>query len=222
MEAQALMALFHNPPLWERAAGFLWEPLSWIEAGHLQPLFPQLSLPVVQLPPVAQQYALERLGLAPFTHSFPVEDGSRFLLLELPTLTTLAQWLGALAYTCPLRSVMEGAQVRRLQRAFPGVYPEVLHALGWFLPELPRLQQAAETDEVPEKAVLERAGWRLLYAQLSHLPDALLRRLRLRFPPEMASLWEHPLVWKHRSEDILLLQRLLKRLAPGGYRLCCS
>ena len=76
MEAQALMALFHNPPLWERAAGFLWEPLGWIEAGHLQPLFPQLSLPVVQLPPVAQQYALECLGLAPLRTAFPWRMGA--------------------------------------------------------------------------------------------------------------------------------------------------
>ena len=175
----------------------------------------------IGLTPWARRFALERLGITPCVHTFPVADGSRVLLLDTEDLTRLAQWLGALAYTRPLRTLLQGESVRALQTALPGVYPECLHELGWFLPDLPRLQAVVSAEEMPTVEQLTCVGHRLLFAHLSHLPEPLLRRFQLRFSPEQLSAWKPLLSWRCSDADRVLLQRLLKRVSPGGYDLCC-
>ena len=214
-------SLVHHPQVWERASRFLWDPLQWVHPLHLQPLFPEEHVEVDRLTPWARRFTLERLGITPCVHTFPVADGSRVLLLDTEDLTRLAQWLGALAYTRPLRTLLQGESVRALQTALPGVYPECLHELGWFLPDLPRLQAVVSAEEMPTVEQLTCVGHRLLFAHLSHLPEPLLRRFQLRFSPEQLSAWKPLLPWRCSDADRVLLQRLLKRVSPGGYDLCC-
>ena len=217
----SLDTLFQNQPLWERASSFLWDTLRWVHPHYLQSLFPEDLFAVDQLPPRARRFAVERLGITPCVHAFPIADGSRFLLLDHAELTRLAQWLGALAYTRPLRTLLQGEAVRQLQTALPGVYPECLHELGWFLPDLPRLQAVIPSSSMPTPEEVEHVGRRLLFAHLSHLPEPLLRRFRLRFSPDQLARWGSLQQWPSSEADLVLLQRLLKRLSPEGYELCC-
>lgn len=217
----AMLRLCQNKPLWERAASFLWDTLHWVHPQRLSQLVPEMPLSFEKASPRLQRFAFVRLGITSCIHPFPVDDGSRFLLLDEVILRQLALWLGALAYTRPLRSVMKGDDVRHLKTAFPGIYPEVLHELGWFLPDLPRLQAVVKDDALPSPDALEQTGWQLLFAHLSHLPEALIHRFRLRFPLEMDTCWHIFPLWQTSPEHIVLLQRLLKRISLGGYDLCC-
>ena len=82
--------------------------------------------------PRVKRYVLDSLGVEPVFHTFPKEDGSRLLLLDGKTLESIVKWLGALSCADALRRVTDGATVRELKAALPGVYPEVFGYTMYF------------------------------------------------------------------------------------------
>lgn len=221
MNAEAWRTLAQHHPLWTEITRFLWDPLKGVDPDRLRTLFAPLTIDPEHLTPAARRTATQRLGITPYSHAFPTDDGSRFLLLSMETLTHLAQWLGALAHTKALRSIVEGERVRQLHHTLPHLYPTLLHELGWFMTDLPRLQSVVDTSAPPSIERLEAIGWKLLYAHLAHLPHPLLHRFRLRFPQRFNALFEEPLPWEHHASDILRLQRLLKRISAEDTQRCC-
>ena len=121
--------LVANKALWSRIRDFLWDFAPQVHPSWLG----DLGLPESLNGSVrAKNFLLAQLGVEPCFHTFPREDGSRLLLLSGATLESVAKWLGALACADALRRVTDGAVVRGLKAALPGVYPEVFRYLPYF------------------------------------------------------------------------------------------
>ena len=149
--------LVSNRLLWPLVRDFLWDFVpsiheSWIgglevwkfgsldvdkdksfEETNSKPLNLETSkLQNLQTSSRVKRYVLDSLGVEPCFHAFPKEDGSRLLLLDGETLESVVKWLGALVCTDVLRRVTNGATVRELKAALPGIYPEVLGYTMYF------------------------------------------------------------------------------------------
>ena len=242
-EARALVS---NQLLWPRVRDFLWDfaPsiheswIGWLEGGDEGPDGgdagrepsaaggrpsgnPSLRLPLsVSLremaSPFARRFLLDSLHVGPCFHAFSKEDCSRLLLLDGATLESVVKWLGALACADSLRRVTDGATVRGLRSALPGVYPEVFGYTAYFKSKVESLEV-----ESPDADMVVSAGWKILSSSLSHLPECLLRRLALKLPRRLG----HPDP-RLPAFDLRLstatLQLLLKLRFPEAYSLCFS
>ena len=117
--------------------------------------------------------------------------------------------LGALACAEDLRQVTDGATVRALKAALPGVYPEVFRIAPYF--HKWRLPETGGTEFTLE-------GFRLLMTALKRLPGPLLDRQRLRFPVALEAGF-FPL---DGEVGLDLVYRLLELQFPEEHSLCCS
>ena len=162
--------------------------------------------------PRVKRYILESLGVGPCFHTFPKEDGSRLLLLDGATLESIVKWLGALACTEVLRRVTDGATVRGLKAALPGVYPEVFSYTMYFGEFVSRRDAEAQGLQT----VVVEEGYTLLLSALSNVPSSLVSRLKFKLPKGLsvsASL---------REMKLSCIFKLLKLKFPEAYKLCCS
>ncbi len=181
-------SLIRNERLWPLVATFLWDFPTLLDPGRRADALAPLadSFPPEADPPRLRAYLMERLGLAPCFHDFPANDGSRLLLLPVQDYLLAATWIGALALEAPLRKVMDGAGVRALKTALPGVYPDLFRYAGYFHAWRDRLAAvaadapAASADKLAEH--IPTLGLRILATILRDLPQPLLDRQRLRFP----------------------------------------
>ena len=57
---------------------------------------------------------------------------NRMQLLDAETLRQIHLWLEALAHAQEWKTVVEGAKVRELKAAYPGIYPDVFRYLPYF------------------------------------------------------------------------------------------
>ncbi len=218
-------ALVGNAALWPHVRDFLWDfapqvHASWLDDASLVSRF--------ATSPRVKRLVLESLGIAPCFHAFPKEDGSRLLLLDAATLESLVRWLGALACAEELRKITDGATVKALKAALPGVYPEVFGYVAYFS-NLDFQRRGAETPRVEETVV--RAGHEVLSVALSGLPAALVSRLKFKFAKDsaFASLasrlvsedGREPLAARRAKAQAQVL-KLLKLKFPEAYLLCCS
>ena len=64
---------------------------------------------------------------------FPAKDSSRLKLLDEATRAAIGKWLEALAAADGWRRVVDGAKVRELQAAYPGIYPDVFRYTAYFV-----------------------------------------------------------------------------------------
>ena len=215
--------LVGDAALWPRMRDFLWDFAPSIHVSWLEEKFGSLEVwkfggeekhpsnPLtIQSSPRVKRFILESLGVEPFFHDFPKDDWSRLALLDGATLLEIAKWLGALACAESLRRVTDGAAVRGLKTALPGVYPEVFAYTAYFRGVAAKEAKGAE-DVVA-------AGMAALSGCLSALKPELLRRFQLKLPKELCGLCE-PGGEKTVSDDAL--SKLLKLKFPEAYRLCC-
>ena len=200
-EARALVA---DSALWPKVRDFLWDFAPQIHPSWLEVVAGR------ETSPRAKAWLLSSLGVSPCFHAFPKEDWSRLLLLDGATLESIAKWLGALACAESLRRVTDGAVVRGLKTALPGVYPEVFAYTAYFRGVAAKEAKGAE-DVVA-------AGMAALSGCLSALKPELLRRFQLKLPKELCGLCD-PGGEKTVSDDAL--SKLLKLKFPEAYRLCC-
>lgn len=199
--------------LWPRVRDVLWDfapqiHSSWLEGMANGPLgVLDMSSPRVKA------YVLAQLGVRPHLHVFPYDDWSRLLLLSGDTLLAICRWLGVLVCADRLRQVTDGATVRALKAAFPGVYPEAFGYCAYF----GRLKSA----EIPDGAVAAddvlAAGCRILLRLVAKLDDQLSMRFKLKLPKSLSSLEPMDI----EPSDIHL-SLLLKLKFPEAYNLCCS
>ena len=217
-EARDLVA---DQALWPRVRDFLWDFApsiheSWFD-GVVQLRVEELKVAGPRL----KSFVLGKLGVEPCFHTFPKDDGSRLLLLDGATLESLVKWLGALACADALRKVTDGATVRALKAALPGIYPEVFGFAAYFG------KWKVESGEWKVNGadagdMVVAVGRHILVSVLSSLPAQLLRRLELKLPKNtrisdgnLAS--EIPV----SIFNLQFVSKLLKLRFPEAYALCC-
>ncbi len=224
-EARELVA---DAALWPRVRDFLWDfaaqvHVSWLEGlDNLEGLEQRNDLALLDSPHV-KRHILETLGVEPCFHTFPKDDGSRLILLDGATLESLVKWLGALACSDALRKVTDGATVRALKAALPGVYPEVFGFAAYFGKwKIENGEWIIGKDDVPQISCL---GCRILFSVLSSLPAPLLRRLELKLPKnsqtsDAGTASEVP-DSQFSTFNFQFIAKLLKLRFPEACSLCC-
>ncbi len=222
-EARELVA---DAALWPRVRDFLWDfaaqvHVSWLEGlDNLEGLEQRNDLALLDSPHV-KRHILETLGVEPCFHTFPKDDGSRLILLDGSTLESLVKWLGALACADALRKVTDGATVRALKAALPGVYPEVFGFAAYFGKwKVESGEWKVNGVDAGDKVVA--VGNKILVSVLSSLPAQLLRRLELKLPKntrtsDADTASEIPA----NSFNFQFVSKLLKLRFPEAYALCC-
>ena len=205
IDMESARALVADQTLWPRVRNFLWD-----FAPQVHPSW--LDRQVGLSNPRVKAWVLKELGVEPCFHTFPKDDWSRLLLLDGATLESIAKWLGALACADALRRVTDGATVRELKAALPGVYPEVFGYTMYFREFVPRGD--AEAQSLQAEVVEEGAS--LLLSALSNLPAPLVARFKFKLPKgrcDSATL---------RGISLSSIFKLLKLKFPEAYKVCCS
>ena len=214
--------LVADSALWPRIRDFLWDFAPQVHASWIEELEAAAGeeggTPQTDVQSLAEgswrikSWMLSRLGVEPCFHAFPKGDWSRLLLLDGGMIESVATWLGALSCAGDLRKVMDGAAVRKLKAALPGVYPELFRYTAYFRAKVEGLKIGGP-DEIAG------VGWFMLQSYVKDLPEPMLRRLALKLPKRYSSL--QPSTFDFHPETFNL-QLLLKLRFPEAYSLCCS
>lgn len=64
--------------------------------------------------------------------AFPARDPSRLKLLDESTRLAVGMWIEAIVAAGEWRRIVDGAKVRELKAAYPGIYPEVFRYTAYF------------------------------------------------------------------------------------------
>lgn len=211
-DARKLVA---DAALWPRVRETLWDFAPQVHASWLEGLAGGPTGALDLASPRVKAYVLEQLGVKPHLHLFPKEDWSRLVLLPGATLLALCEWLGVLAYADTLRQVTNGATVRSLKAALPGVYPEAFGYCAYF-GRLKSAKVPLPEGETPADDVLA-AGYRMLLKVLAKLDGQLVTRFRLKLPKAFSGL--KPLDIDPKDVNLALLMKLK---FPEAYDLCYS
>ena len=229
-EARALVG---NAALWPRVRDFLWDFAgqvhpSWLEGLDNLELLEQRAqasgLANLDSPRV-KRYILESLGVEPCFHAFPKEDGSRLLLLDGATLEGIVRWLGALACAEELRRITDGATIRALKAALPGVYPDVFGYTAYFAFGSYLSHAETQSKQRLDESIV-RAGHEILFSIVANQSAALVSRFKLKLPKNLCGLCLSATLReteKSRGEiKFSAVLKLLKLKFPEAYSLCCS
>ena len=214
-EARALVA---DQALWPRVRDFLWDFASQVHESWLGGLVAPNYQTLLASPRV-KRHVLSSLRVTPCFHSFPKGDWSRLLLLDGATLEEIARWLGAVACAGDLRRVTDGATVRELKAALPGIYPDVFGYTMYFKGiDLAAKDAKSAKGRMSEDVV--STGLSIIVSLLDSLPEALSSRLEFKLPKGLCDLC----VLCGENERPALdaaVKRLLKLKFPEAYKLCC-
>ena len=214
-EARALVA---DQALWPRVRDFLWDFASQVHESWLGGLVAPNYQTLLASPRV-KRHVLSSLRVTPCFHSFPKGDWSRLLLLDGATLVEIAKWLGAVACAGDLRRVTDGATVRELKAALPGIYPDVFGYTMYFKGvDLAAKDAKSAKGRMSEDVV--STGLSIIVSLLVSLPEALSSRLEFKLPKGLCDLC----VLCGENERPALdaaVKRLLKLKFPEAYKLCC-
>ena len=213
--------LVSNRLLWPLVRDFLWDFVPSIHESWIGGLEGLEGWKFGSFPSRIKCHILSSLGVEPCFHTFPKDDGSRLLLLDGPTLESVAKWLGALACADALRRVTDGATVRELKAALPGIYPEVFGYTMYF-GSLEALKFGCLDDGKFGGADIEKVGCALMLQSLSSLPVPLMHRLKLKFPKGMTDMELPDLKTSKLPNLQTSIFKLLKLKFPEAYKLCCS
>ena len=214
-EARALVA---DQALWPRVRDFLWDFASQVHESWLGGLVAPNYQTLLASPRV-KRHVLSSLRVTPCFHSFPKGDWSRLLLLDGATLEEIAKWLGAVVCAGDLRRVTDGASVRELKAALPGIYPDVFGYTMYFKgADLAAKDAKSAKGRISEDVV--STGLSIIVSLLASLPEALSSRLEFKLPKGLCDLC----VLCGENERPALdaaVKRLLKLKFPEAYKLCC-
>lgn len=214
-EARALVA---DQALWPRVRDFLWDFASQVHESWLGGLVAPNYQTLLASPRV-KRHVLSSLRVTPCFHSFPKGDWSRLLLLDGATLEEIAKWLGAVVCAGDLRRVTDGASVRELKAALPGIYPDVFGYTMYFKGiDLAAKDAKSAKGRISEDVV--STGLSIIVSLLDSLPEALSSRLEFKLPKGLCDLC----VLCGENERPALdaaVKRLLKLKFPEAYKLCC-
>lgn len=214
-EARALVA---DQALWPRVRDFLWDFASQVHESWLGGLVAPNYQTLLASPRV-KRHVLSSLRVTPCFHSFPKGDWSRLLLLDGATLVEIAKWLGAVVCAGDLRRVTDGATVRELKAALPGVYPDVFGYTMYFKGiDLAAKDAKSAKGRMSEDVV--STGLSIIVSLLDSLPEALSSRLEFKLPKGLCDLCVLCGENERHALDAAV-KRLLKLKFPEAYKLCC-
>jgi len=210
-EARELVA---DRGLWPLARDFFWDFAPQIHPSWLLGIegFGKCDADLTSSPRV-KRYVLDALGVEPCFQMLPKGDVARLLLQNGTTLESLAKWFGALAFADGLRRVTNGATVRELKAALPGIYPEVFGYTAYFAELTSPLE-----GEMPSAQGIVEEGVQMLFGLFEGLPDVILRRLELKLPMSFDGLRHSP---PRRGIKMSAVVKLLKLKFPEAYSTCC-
>ena len=217
-EARELVA---DAALWPRVRDFLWDFAPSIHESWINEQFGSAKPLNLQTSPRIKKFILDSLQVEPCFHTFPKDDGSRLILLDGATLESLVKWLGALACSDALRKVTDGATVRALKTALPGVYPDVFGFAAYFGKWIVESGEwKVNGADAGDKVIA--IGHKILFSVLSSLLPQLLRRLELKLPKntrtsDADTASEVPVT----VFNFQFVSKLLKLRFPEAYALCC-
>ena len=212
---EAARTLVADTALWPRVRGFLWDFALQVHPSWLDDVNGISGLPVISGSSRTKAYILSSLGVEPCFHDFPKGDWSRLALLDGETLLSIVKWLGALACAESMRRVTDGATVRALKAALPGVYPEVFSYTAYFQKfdlAAKNVRNAKHPDEVLS------IGFEMLSSLLDACPVPLVKRFKLKFPKSLCVPCDEK---KERFSAGDAVKKLLKLKFPEVYSLCC-
>ena len=212
--------LVGNAALWPRIRDFLWNFAPQVHPSWLEGM-PVGEVPGVMSSPRVKRYILDALGAEQCFHVFPKDDFSRLLLLDGATLFEIVKWIGTIACARQLRRVTDGATVRSLKAALPGVYPEAFGFTAYFAKWTDKAEVDNSNPKISAEAV-PAAGCKILFALLESLPKPLLRRLELKLPKDVGTSGGE-LVGESQVAvyDFQFVAKLLKLRFPEAFSLCC-
>lgn len=227
--------LVSNPALWPHMRDFLWDFAPQVHESWIKGLGLEMSaaggegessascVSRLMSSPRVKSFILSSLEVSPCFHSFPKDDWSRLALLDGAVLLEMTKWLGALACADALRKVTDGARVRELKAAFPGVYPEVFSFTAYFKGFPPRVD--SETHGVADDVMSTGCG--VLVSAVSGCPAPIVGRMKLKLPKDspFSSLAARLAADGCAASDARLagtmVGKLLKLKFPEAYSLCC-
>ena len=233
--------LVADAEIWPRVRDFLWDFApqiheSWLEgicgresetADAKRETVSSLVFSLSSSPRI-KRYILSTLGVEPFFHDFPKDDWSRLVLLDGSVLLEIGKWLGALVCAGELRRVTDGATVRELKAALPGVYPDVFGFTAYFSGvdfQRGKAEPQGATAVGCRPSIVENVvatGASMLFQSVSGLPAPLVSRLKLKLPSSLASRLPESGRETRDARHAAAVKKLLKLKFPEAYRLCCS
>jgi len=241
IDMETARSLVGNAALWPLVRDFLWDfapqvheswlgGIPWSETIDERREAGSSSVSCLMSSPRVKRYILDSLGVEPCFHDFPKDDGSRLMLLDGKTLESIVKWLGALVCAEELRHVTDGATVRALKAAFPGVYPEVFGYTAYFKGNVFQRRDAG-TQGLADGVVT--AGFEILLSAVADLPASLVSRLKLKLPKgspfashaqglESDAKAGQETLDARRAKSTAAVMKLLKLKFPEAYSLCCS
>lgn len=206
IDMEKARALTADRELWPRVRDFIWNFALQIDPSWRE----ESKFPAGLDSPRIRRHILDTLGIKPCFHDFPADDGSRLLLLDAATLDSVAKWIGALSCADSLRLVTNGATVRELRQALPGVYPEVFGYTAYF--KLPAKPAKTAGDVVS-------CGREMLCSALAGLPEPLKARFKFKMPRGSCDFAGKP---GNGAKTLAAVLKLLKLKFPEAYAICCS
>ena len=216
-EARDLVA---DQALWPRVRDFLWNFAPSIHESWINEQFGSAKPLNLQTSPRIKKFILVSLQVEPCFHTFPKDDGSRLILLDGATLESLVKWLGALACSDALRKVTDGATVRALKTALPGVYPEVFGFAAYFA-GFDLAAKYAKSNESLDVNDIMAAGLRLLFSCFSSIDERLVKRAVLKLPKSLCGLCDLYGKKDEPPSELAIVKKLLKLKFPEAHSLCC-
>ncbi len=211
IDMSSARALVGDAALWPIAKAFLWDFATQIDRTWLEGM-PRVE--ELMSSSRVKRHVLDELGVEPVLCLFPKGDWSRLALLDGWKLLSIAKWLGAIKCADSLRSVTNGAQVRALKAALPGVYPEVFSFTAYF-----RGLGCGATGVSADDIVATGLG--LLFSCLSDVDGKILKRVVLKLPKPLSDRCVPGVDGKDRPAALQALRQLLKLKFPEAYKLCC-
>lgn len=222
-----------NAELWPRVRDFLWDFAPQVHESWIEGLAGQETLGARREVGSSQvsclmsssrvkKFILDSLGVEPCFHDFPKDDGSRLLLLDGKTLERLVQWLGALVCVDELRRVTDGATVRALKTALPGVYPDVFGYTVYFPFGPHPLREETRNAAESTSDSIANEGCGILLSAIGGLPDRIVSRLKYKLPKRLcSSVAPQEPKESAREKNLSLILKLLKLKFPEEFSLCC-
>jgi len=211
-------ALVSDEVLWPRVRDLLWNFVPQVHSSWMDDVAGISRGAGISGNPRTKAYVLSALGVEPCFHDFPKGDWSRLVLLDGETLLGIAKWLGAIACAESMRKVTDGATVRALKSALPGVYPEVFGYTAYFHGfdlSIKNAKAAKTPDEVLS------IGFELLSSLIGACPAPLVKRFKLKFPKKLCDLCVPCDEKKELFSAGNAVKKLLKLKFPEAYSLCC-
>ena len=189
-DLESARALVSNEALWPAVRTFLWDFTALAHPSRVAAAMDAAGVPqnldrsALLESPGMKKLVLSKLGAEEFFHPFGKEDFSRLVLAGADKFLEIAAWTGCLAMQERLSRITVGAEVRALKAAVPGAYPAFIAYKPYFRKFAAKGFSIPGLEDMPMERRPAELGGALLAAAMSGVPECVLKRFALEFPPD--------------------------------------